>query len=42
MDYEKVWIGRPDAGHWEFYNGKKFVSSCDENELNETLAELDE
>lgn len=26
--------------HWEIYKGKEFIISCDDNELNETLANL--
>ncbi len=37
MSYK--WVGGHN-GHWEIYEGKKLVASCDDNELNETLREL--
>lgn len=39
MDYEKRWIGGHN-GHWEIYTNGKFVTSCDDNELETTLKEL--
>lgn len=39
MDFEKKWVGG-DCGHWEIYYEGEFIISCDDNELNQVLAEL--
>lgn len=35
---EKRWVGGT-CGHWEIYKDGKFIASCDDNELEETLRE---
>lgn len=38
-NYTIEWVGGHN-GHWEIYNGKEFLASCDDGELKEVLYEL--
>jgi len=44
MDYKPIPVvdDNGDIEHWEIYQGKKFIASCNDNELNVTLASLDD
>ena len=39
VGYKAVWVGGHN-GHWEIYQGKEFLISCDDGELYETIVEL--
>ena len=40
MSFKRKWVGG-DCGHWEIYENNQLVITCDDNELNETLNELE-
>lgn len=40
MNITKKWVVEQGLGHWEVSNGK-YSLSCDENELEETVQELE-
>ena len=41
FNYKRKWVGG-DCGHCDIYENNQLVITCDDNELNETLSELED